>query len=197
MPQVPLEFSDAPEASSDAPAARSPISAGGAPSVAPAMPSAAAPSMSESSIAESSTSGERTGSAPLASPAAGSGSSFEVTHSAAGNADLTDADGLEGTDEAPDIPVLDRPADGVPAVIEDERALVAAAQALRAGTGPAGFVLAERDAILAVGALVASELYAVACPIVAAPDDGWASLADAARVSIEAGPAGAVIRIEA
>ena len=71
------------------------------------------------------------------------------------------------------------------------------AEALRAGTGPAGFVLAERDAILTVGALVALELYAVACPIVVAPEEIFLRLAAQAALSIDAGPAGAVIRIGA
>jgi uncharacterized protein len=40
------------------------------------------------------------------------------------------------------------------------------AEAIRLGTAPAAFVLSTRDAILTVGAQVAAELYAKACPIV-------------------------------
>jgi hypothetical protein len=40
------------------------------------------------------------------------------------------------------------------------------AEALRMGTGPAGFVLEMPDSILVVGALVAHRLYGVVCPIV-------------------------------
>lgn len=40
------------------------------------------------------------------------------------------------------------------------------AEALRVGTGPAGFVLAEPDQILVTGVLVARLLYGVECPVV-------------------------------
>jgi predicted aconitase with swiveling domain len=40
------------------------------------------------------------------------------------------------------------------------------AEAIRAGTAPAAIVLAEPDPILALGAIVARELYGVAMPIV-------------------------------
>lgn len=43
------------------------------------------------------------------------------------------------------------------------------AEALRNGTGPAGFVLDLPDSILVVGALVAHRLYGVVCPIVSGP----------------------------
>lgn len=43
------------------------------------------------------------------------------------------------------------------------------AEALRRGTGPCGIILEQADSILAVGALVAFELYGVVCPIVVAP----------------------------
>lgn len=43
------------------------------------------------------------------------------------------------------------------------------AEALRIGTGPAGFVLETPDSILVVGALVAHRLYGVTCPIVSGP----------------------------
>ena len=41
------------------------------------------------------------------------------------------------------------------------------AEAIRLGTGPAGIVLLTRDAIVAVGAMVAAELYGRQCPVVA------------------------------
>lgn len=44
------------------------------------------------------------------------------------------------------------------------------AEALRLGSGPAGFVLAEPDAILVIGALVANRLYSTCCPIVCGPE---------------------------
>ena len=43
------------------------------------------------------------------------------------------------------------------------------AEALRLGTAPAGFILGEPDAILVVGALVATRLYSASCPIVCGP----------------------------
>ncbi|MGH8916226.1 MAG: aconitase X swivel domain-containing protein [Acidimicrobiia bacterium] len=43
------------------------------------------------------------------------------------------------------------------------------AEALRLGTGPAGFVLSEPDSILVIGALVAKRLYSAICPIVCGP----------------------------
>ena len=45
------------------------------------------------------------------------------------------------------------------------------AEAVRAGTAPAGIVLGEADLILAIGAAVAAELYGVEVPIVVAPDE--------------------------
>lgn len=47
------------------------------------------------------------------------------------------------------------------------------AEALRRGTGPLGIVLERPDSILAVGALIARELYGIACPIVVAPPGPW------------------------
>ena len=43
------------------------------------------------------------------------------------------------------------------------------AEALRAGTGPAGFVLGEPDPILVIGSLVAQRLYQRSCPIIVGP----------------------------
>jgi len=40
------------------------------------------------------------------------------------------------------------------------------AEAIRLGTAPAGIVLGEPDEILAIGALVAAELYGISTPIV-------------------------------
>jgi uncharacterized protein len=42
------------------------------------------------------------------------------------------------------------------------------AEALRLGTGPAGFVLETPDSILVIGSLVANRLYGTDCPIVCA-----------------------------
>ena len=40
------------------------------------------------------------------------------------------------------------------------------AEAIRNGTGPAGIVLRERDLIISLGAIVATELYGLAVPVV-------------------------------
>lgn len=40
------------------------------------------------------------------------------------------------------------------------------AEALRLGTGPAGFILDRPDSILVIGSLVAHRLYGTSCPIV-------------------------------
>lgn len=49
------------------------------------------------------------------------------------------------------------------------------AECLRRGTGPAGIVLGRPDPILAVGCVVARELYRLACPLVVCPIDGIAT----------------------
>ena len=40
------------------------------------------------------------------------------------------------------------------------------AESLRLGTGPAAIVLSEPDVIISVGAMAASALYGVVCPVV-------------------------------
>ncbi len=55
------------------------------------------------------------------------------------------------------------------------------AEALRLGTGPAAFVLAEPDSIIVTGVLVARLLYGVECPVVVGEIDGpgqWRVSAD-------------------
>lgn len=49
------------------------------------------------------------------------------------------------------------------------------AESIRAGSGPAGIVLATPDPILTVGALVAARLYGLRCPIVVTDIAGIAS----------------------
>jgi predicted aconitase with swiveling domain len=50
------------------------------------------------------------------------------------------------------------------------------AEAIRIGTGPAGIILLARDAIVTVGAMIASELYGIQCPVVLASAEDWPSL---------------------
>jgi uncharacterized protein len=58
------------------------------------------------------------------------------------------------------------------------------AEAIRRGTGPAGIVLGEPDEILAIGALVAAELYGAEVPIVIATPERLAALRNNEPVSI-------------
>jgi hypothetical protein len=67
------------------------------------------------------------------------------------------------------------------------------AEALRLGNGPAAILMLERDAIVIVGAMVAAELYGLACPIALANSQDWEALAAAAILTLEAGPNGAAI----
>jgi predicted aconitase with swiveling domain len=60
------------------------------------------------------------------------------------------------------------------------------AEAVRAGTAPAGIVLAEPDGILVIGALVARELYGVAVPVVAVDPATYASIRAGALVRVDA-----------
>jgi predicted aconitase with swiveling domain len=66
------------------------------------------------------------------------------------------------------------------------------AEAVRAGTAPAAFLLAEPDLILAVGAAVAEELYGRTVAVIVLPADELAALPDGAEVRI--GPDGSVNR---
>ena len=67
------------------------------------------------------------------------------------------------------------------------------AEAIRLGNGPAAIVLASRDAIVAVGAMVAAELYGKACPVIVVPAADWQRVSAAATASIDAADGGAVI----
>lgn len=49
------------------------------------------------------------------------------------------------------------------------------AEAIRAGTAPAAVVLGEADAIVALGAIVAAELYGIEVPVIVAPRAGLAT----------------------
>jgi predicted aconitase with swiveling domain len=70
------------------------------------------------------------------------------------------------------------------------------AEALRLGKGPAAILMLERDAIVVVGAMVAAELYGLACPVVLAEARAWEALVAAASLTLEAGPKGAAISVD-
>lgn len=50
------------------------------------------------------------------------------------------------------------------------------AEAIRNGTGPAGIVLRDRDLIIAIGAIVAGELYGIQVPVVCLSPDAFDEL---------------------
>nr|WP_256988638.1 DUF126 domain-containing protein [Bordetella genomosp. 9] len=74
------------------------------------------------------------------------------------------------------------------------------AEAIRNGTGPAAIIMRERDLIVALGCIVASELYGIEVPIAVVDDASWQALtalpagtpvrvqAEAGRCTIGAGP---------
>jgi predicted aconitase with swiveling domain len=67
------------------------------------------------------------------------------------------------------------------------------AEALRLGRGPSAILMLERDAIVIVGAMVAAELYGLACPVALADQRDWEALGAAARLAVQARPDGAAI----
>lgn len=67
------------------------------------------------------------------------------------------------------------------------------AEAIRIGTAPAAIVLRERDPILTVGAMVAADLYGLACPVVVAADADWQAVLAMTVMRVDAGRDGAVL----
>jgi uncharacterized protein len=70
------------------------------------------------------------------------------------------------------------------------------AEAIRLGVGPAAILLLERDAIVAVGAMVASELYGCECPVALAGANDWERLAAAHRLIVEAGATVTILSVD-
>jgi predicted aconitase with swiveling domain len=70
------------------------------------------------------------------------------------------------------------------------------AECLRLGTGPAALVLLEQDVILALGAIVADELYGLACPVVRVDSADWPRLTTGAWAVVTAGADRATIELE-
>jgi predicted aconitase with swiveling domain len=58
------------------------------------------------------------------------------------------------------------------------------AETIRAGTGPAGIVLGEPDEIVAIGALVAAELYDIHVPVLLAAPGGLTTVRQGDDVTI-------------
>ena len=63
------------------------------------------------------------------------------------------------------------------------------AEAIRERTAPAGIILAEPDAILTVGAIVAQQLYGKSIPIVVCDPQEFHQFAKSGRVRVTAPPA--------
>jgi hypothetical protein len=68
------------------------------------------------------------------------------------------------------------------------------AEAIRAGTAPAALVLREPDPILALGALVAAELYERHVPVVVIDEVAHAELRTGDEVVVHAGEGGATVQ---
>jgi len=66
------------------------------------------------------------------------------------------------------------------------------AEAIRAGTAPAAIILREPDGIIALGAIVARELYGAAPPVVVLSAD-YDLVADGRTTEIDAGPRAASV----
>jgi uncharacterized protein len=71
------------------------------------------------------------------------------------------------------------------------------AEAIRLRTAPSGIILLSRDPIITVGAMIASELYGIRCPVVLAGLEDWPKLETADRVSMEADGSSARIALRA
>jgi predicted aconitase with swiveling domain len=59
------------------------------------------------------------------------------------------------------------------------------AEAVRGGTSPAAFLIAEPDLILEIGSCVAEELYGVRVPVVVLPVDELGAIVDGQEVSVD------------
>ena len=70
------------------------------------------------------------------------------------------------------------------------------AEAIRLGTAPQGFIVRDRDAILVLAALVATELYAKPCVIVQLEKAGYDALEGASSVSLRAASGHATIEFD-
>lgn len=58
------------------------------------------------------------------------------------------------------------------------------AESIRAGTAPAAIVLSEPDPIVALGAIVARELYGINVPVVVLSADAYALIADSVGLEV-------------
>jgi predicted aconitase with swiveling domain len=68
------------------------------------------------------------------------------------------------------------------------------AEAIRAGTAPAAVVLREPDGIVALGAIVARELYGTLVPVVVLDAGAYDAIGDGEAIEVEANDGGATVR---
>jgi hypothetical protein len=68
-------------------------------------------------------------------------------------------------------------------------------EAARRGTAPSAILLTENDPILAIGAIVAEDLYGVSIPLVLCEKEYWHELADGASIVVEARHESAMISL--
>lgn len=68
------------------------------------------------------------------------------------------------------------------------------AEAIRAGTAPVAIVLREPDGIVALGAIVARELYGSLVPVVVLEGDGYDSVQEGDPLVVDARQEGATVR---
>ena len=69
------------------------------------------------------------------------------------------------------------------------------AEAIRVGTSPVAIVLREPDGIVALGAIVARELYGALVPVVVLDADGYDAIADGDAIAVEAHDDDATVRL--
>ncbi len=58
------------------------------------------------------------------------------------------------------------------------------AESIRSGLGPVAILVKDPDPILALGAIIAAELYGVYCPVAAVADEHWNTLISAKNISM-------------
>lgn len=69
------------------------------------------------------------------------------------------------------------------------------AETIRNGTGPAAILLGATDPIIALGCLVAEELYGIRTPVVVLGPDAYRACAAAGELSVRADERAAVVRV--
>jgi len=69
------------------------------------------------------------------------------------------------------------------------------AECVRAGVGPSAIVLREADPILALGSIVAAELYGAGPPVVVLSDESYAAIRTGDAVGVRAGERTAEVRV--